>query len=433
MAGVDTSILSRLQPLQVQQRDPLESYGKALTLKNLAGQGDLQALQLQQAQQGVADDQATRQAFTGAGGDESATLKALLSGGQYKAAQALQTAILARKEKESTIGKNDATAGKTKLEADLLKLSHGAALLSEAKDPQSFATVLRIGAANGTFDQKFVEMATAQGYSPDFVRTLQQAGLTHAQQLAEQDKAATRAQTAATAPFTANPTPGGAPVPNAAVQAFELQKRAAGRPVTNVSVSTEKKYGEQFAGKIASADSDMRDAAIKAPDLAQRANQMKQVLASGKVITGTGADARLAIGKALNLAGASDAETIANTEALSVDMARNTLDAIKQSGLGSGTGFSNADRDFLEKAAGGKISLESATIDRLSTLAHRAAQKSAERWNTRVKDIPQDALQGTGIKTDPVQVPGLYQAPGGTAAPTRAEIEAELRRRQVIR
>ncbi len=175
------------------------------------------------------------------------------------------------------------------------------------------------------------------------------------------------------------------------------------------TLSTEKKYGEQFAGKIAEQDSVMLDTATKAPDLAQRANSIKEIIASGKVITGAGADYRLALGKALGLVGmGGDQETIANTETLMVDMARNTLDAIKASGLGAGNGFSNADRDFLEKAAGGKISLESATIDRLATLAHRAAEKSAGKWNSRVKMIPKSAIEGTGISRDPISVPPLY-------------------------
>lgn len=206
---------------------------------------------------------------------------------------------------------------------------------------------------------------------------------------------------------------------NTDVQNARVKVAEASRPVTNVNVSTEKKYGEQFAGKIAAADSDMRDAALKAPDLAERANSVRSIIGSGKVITGTGADYRLALGKALNLVGGTDAETIANTEALTVDMARNTLDAIKQSGLGSGTGFSNADRDFLEKAAGGKITLEAPTIDRLAQLAHKAASKTAEKWNTRVQEIPEDALKGTGINRDAIKVPALL---GAKKVPSKGEI-----------
>lgn len=204
----------------------------------------------------------------------------------------------------------------------------------------------------------------------------------------------------------------------------------ASRPVTNVNVSTEKKYGEAFAGQMATADSAMLEASRKAPDLATRANQVLEMVGSGKVMTGAGADIRLQLGKALNLAGASDAEIIANTEVLSTDLARNTLDAIKASGLGAGSGFSNADRDFLEKAVGGKITLEGKTIERLATLAHRAAEKSAARWGERVNQIPEDALKGAGIPRETPKVPGIYKR---AEQPTRDQIDAELRRRGVIK
>jgi hypothetical protein len=131
-------------------------------------------------------------------------------------------------------------------------------------------------------------------------------------------------------------------------------------------------------------------------------------LASGKVITGAGADIRLSLGKAMNLVGAGDAETVANTETLVTQLAQQTLDAIKASGLGAGSGFSNADREFLQKAVGGLPSLEKTTLDRLATLAHRAAEKSAGRWNDRAKAIPKSAIDGTGLDVAPVTVPGLF-------------------------
>jgi hypothetical protein len=211
-------------------------------------------------------------------------------------------------------------------------------------------------------------------------------------------------------------------------KAFQLEKAKKSAPVVNVSQSTEKKYGEQFAGELAKADVAMRETALKAPDLAQRANQIKEVLSSGKVITGTGADYRLALGKALNLVGANDGETAANTETLAAQLARNTLDAIKASGLGSGSGFSNADRDFLEKAVGGKVNLQPETIDRLATLAHRTAEQSAKKWGERVKNIPSDALKGTGLDIEQIKVPPIYAAPvkAGGKSDIRSQADAIL-------
>lgn len=417
--AVDTSIIGRLQPFQPAQQDSLGTYSKMLGIQGALGQQDLQALQLKKTREDLADEEAVKQAYQQSAGDPATLRKLLTERGAYKPLQALDKFDLEKREKESTIAKNTAQGAKANWEVEVGHLQHGAALLDMAKDPQSFESVLKIGQLNGTFKPEFVAQMTQHGYSPELVKSLQNAGLTRAQQLEQQHRANTEAQTAATAPFTPSPTPGGAPVPNAPAQAFELAKRAAGKPSVSVNVSTEKKYGEKFAGEMATQDASMLDAARKAPALAQRANEIKQTLAGGKVITGTGAEARLAIGKALGLSGASDAETIANTETLSTQLAANTLAAIKASGLGSGSGFSNADRDFLEKAVGGKINLEATTIDRLATLAHRAADQTAKQWGRRAKEIPADALQGTGVTSEPIAIPPLFTPPSAPGAPPK--------------
>lgn len=217
-----------------------------------------------------------------------------------------------------------------------------------------------------------------------------------------------------TAPLLTTPTgftrdPDGALKIEPGFLAGRSQIAAAGAPKVNVSQTTGRKYGDQLAGLVAKSDIDLRESAIKSPDLAERSNMVRQLLSSGKVITGTGADFRLAFGKAASLVGLKAADDpVANTETLATSLAQNTLDAIKASGLGSGNGFSNADRDFLEKAVGGKITLEKETLNKLSQLAHRAAEKTAERWNQRSSQIPRDAVQGTGIDISPIKVPKLF-------------------------
>lgn len=204
--------------------------------------------------------------------------------------------------------------------------------------------------------------------------------------------------------------------PNKAFQAYQTGLRKEGAPKVSVTVpvNTEKKYGEAFAGKIADADVSLRDAAEKAPQLAERANRIKQVLATGNTITGFGADFRLGFAKAAELAGLGNGSA-ADTESLAAGLAQNTMDAIKASGMGGGTGFSNADRDFLEKAVGGKVNLEPQAISRLADLAHRAASLTAERWTKRAAQIPKSAIEGTGIDTSPQRVPPLFGG-GRTAA-----------------
>ena len=209
-------------------------------------------------------------------------------------------------------------------------------------------------------------------------------------------------------------------LPPTAVQEFEYAKKngyagtfeqfktlQAPRTTVNVpvNVSTEKKYGERFGGLIADADAAKLSAAESAPAAAANADRITDLLATGNVITGTGANARLQIAKALNLAGGNDVEKIRNTEVLISSLAETTMGAIKSSNLGAGQGFTNADRDFLEKAKAGQITYDAGSLARLASLSRKAAEKSAETWNTRVKQIPKSALEGTGIGTEPVVVP----------------------------
>jgi len=196
----------------------------------------------------------------------------------------------------------------------------------------------------------------------------------------------------------------------------------AGAPVTNVAVSTERKYAERFGGLIADADAAKLTAAEGAPAAAATADRVMDLISTGKVITGTGANVRLQVAKALNLAGGTDAEKIKNTEVLISSLAETTLGAIKSSNLGAGQGFTNADRDFLEKAKAGQITYDAKSLTELARLSRLAAEKSAETWNTRVKQIPASALQGTGISTEPIVVPkrGQQSAAGAGAIPDAA-------------
>lgn len=187
--------------------------------------------------------------------------------------------------------------------------------------------------------------------------------------------------------------------PNPAYQEYAIRKAAAGSTRVNVpvSLSTEKAYGGAFADKIAAQDSTLYDAAQSAPQIIERAQRIKQLL-DGKAYTGSGAGFKLAFGKAAKTVGLNYAgDTIANTEELAADLARNTLAAIKTSGLGGGNGFTDKDREFLEKAVGGKIELDSGTLRRLADMSIRSQQITVKKWNDRAKQIPQSALTGTGI------------------------------------
>jgi hypothetical protein len=199
------------------------------------------------------------------------------------------------------------------------------------------------------------------------------------------------------------------PLPADVVKQKEQIARAGG---TNVNIDTSgKKYGERFGTLAAENDMKLMTTAQSAPELAATADRITDLLATGKVITGTGANARLQIAKALNLVGGNDDESIRNTEVLVSQLASTTLESIKSSGLGSGQGFTDKDREFLEKARGGQITYDASSLAELARLSRMTAEKSAETWNSRAKKIPSEALQGTGLSTDPVVIPKRGGAP----------------------
>lgn len=180
-------------------------------------------------------------------------------------------------------------------------------------------------------------------------------------------------------------------------------------PTFNVGLSTEKGYGEKFAGGIANKDVALMEAAERAPEAANTANRILGLLQSGQVITGSAANIKLQMSKFLRLGGGSESEAITNTEVLLSSLADSTLGAIKSSGLGSGQGFTDKDREFLERAKAGQITYEATSLKRLAELAHKAAAATADKWNKRSKTIPKSAIEGTGISTESVTVPPILK------------------------
>lgn len=209
-----------------------------------------------------------------------------------------------------------------------------------------------------------------------------------------------------------------------------LATKATHAPATTVNVSTEKKYGEAFGGKLADVDINKLTTAEKAPQLADSANRIIGLVQQGNLFTGPAADIKLNVARALNVAGANNQEKIANTESLIAATGQSTLDAIKGAGLGTGQGFTDKDLNFLRGIAGGTINLTQKTLTELATLQHRVAERSAEAWNKRVKEMPKEVVQGTGLSTTPITVPALAvpaaRTPSVVVAPAPAGVDAAI-------
>lgn len=171
-----------------------------------------------------------------------------------------------------------------------------------------------------------------------------------------------------------------------------------------VNVNTEKSLYGTMAEQQGKAVVDLYGQAQKAPDLLQRAQRVKAALGPGsQAITGAGADWRLAGAKVANQLGFNTGNAASDTESLARELAASTLDNIKSSGLGGGSGFSNADRDFLEKVVGGKITLESKTLSHVADLNEKSALATIQRWNATASRLSADQLKTLGMA--PIQMP----------------------------
>jgi len=176
-------------------------------------------------------------------------------------------------------------------------------------------------------------------------------------------------------------------------------------------------YGTASGANAADRDKELYAVATKAPETINQANRLISLIDSG-AITGTAAESKLALAKALNITGKGDNERIKNTELLISGLGQNVLNNVRASGLGAGQGFTDNDRKFLERVVGGSIELNASTIRELSRLAKMSAANSIQQWNSRIADIPPNVVSSMGLRK--IEAPSIYSP---------SDIDAELKRR----
>lgn len=204
---------------------------------------------------------------------------------------------------------------------------------------------------------------------------------------------------------------------------WDLQRRGAAASRTNINMGENKlrgALGEGIGKEILSG----HQAAQEAVQSIQANNQARKLLDSG-VVTGFGANIKLAFGKALQQAGINVADDpIANTEAFVAQRAQETGRIIKQ--FGSGTGLSDADRQYAMRAVAGDVTLNESSIRKILDLNERASRFLIDRNNTNVGKLK----PGTVDYDLSIQAPEPY-APAKTSekvasptAPTDALAQA---------
>jgi len=188
----------------------------------------------------------------------------------------------------------------------------------------------------------------------------------------------------------------------------------------------EKNFLEKAGDKAAEDIFDQRKTVRAVPEVVDKAQRTLAILEDPNLLVGPGSDIRLGIAKGLNILGADNNETITKTDNLVAGLADQTLSMIETSGLGTGQGFTQNDRDYLERARSGKITLTKETIAEIARRSIKGQRYFVQNWNNSLAALPPERLKdlrGLGVNTDPVPLPEI---PAGKKYQTKEQREKNI-------
>ncbi len=212
------------------------------------------------------------------------------------------------------------------------------------------------------------------------------------------------------------------------VDASKIPNPPRPRDVITVDMRGRNKYVEGMSTKQAESDSAVASAALEAPKLIESSENVIKALDNPEVITGPGADLRLAWAKLMNIAGADNNETIAQTQVLIGRLADTTLNAIPVSNLGGGQGFTERDKEFLISAKAGSINWDKTA---LQYMAHLTAKGAYNLINARNKMIEEkdpeivEELAKAGVNMRIQELPKIPPAPNWKNSTKKEEVQTK--------
>jgi hypothetical protein len=213
---------------------------------------------------------------------------------------------------------------------------------------------------------------------------------------------------------------GHTPITNTPAVTAAKEIAAAGKTSVNTTLvnTGESAYGKGMGEGIAKEDTAILQAGRDAPKAYQSAQRIKDLLKQHP-ITGSTANARLALDSLLSTIGITGSGTVTATQNLQAELANTTLANIHTSGLGAGQGFTDKDREFLEAAKAGTLEKSADNILHLADLNQRAAiaaHEAGRRVLGRMKMSPTTALMVPGLEND-YNVPIDGSSPGSNLRP----------------
>jgi len=196
---------------------------------------------------------------------------------------------------------------------------------------------------------------------------------------------------------------------------YEQFARLSQAPGTNITVKTGEEAATALAktmgAKVADEMATLNNTAQGAVSNLNVSASLRPLLESENFISGTLAEQRLALAKALGLKGATE------TQAYFAGVGKQVAELVKQ--FGSGTSISNADREYAEKIAGGSIELTKDAIRKIIDLNDKYSRIAIDKHNDRLKFL---ARKNPGIMdyydtiTAPAPAVGAAPAAAGAAA-----------------
>ena len=186
------------------------------------------------------------------------------------------------------------------------------------------------------------------------------------------------------------------------VEAQKARIAGAGAARTSVNLPPSgRKFSETLGESAAKRLDEFRTKAESAVSSLQNADQLEPLLKDPKFISGTLADVRTTISKALGI-------DVSATEAYFAGVGQQVAERI--TAFGAGTGLSDADREFAKKIAAGQESLSLESIKRIIAINKTSAQNVINRYNTErnlltkkepeVADYyPEVKFMGSGVDT----------------------------------
>jgi hypothetical protein len=160
---------------------------------------------------------------------------------------------------------------------------------------------------------------------------------------------------------------------SAEVEAQKARIAGAGAARTTVNLPPAgKKFSETLGETAGKRLDDFRTKAESAVSSLQNSEQLAPLLNDPKFISGTLANARLAVAKAAGI-------DVSATEAYFAGVGQQVAERI--TAFGAGTGLSDADREFAKKIAAGEETLSVESIRRIIRINDKSAQNVIDRYN----------------------------------------------------